>query len=131
MLKKATTKGLFLLGAATLLGGAWVAAAAASGDLFGHHDNGSNEEITRTITITASGGSGRLSTDLSFNRLLPGAQQTVTVNYRNSGSSNEDVYVIFPNATALSALNTLGHYGPSISPPRERARSVTCSIRRV
>ena len=111
MLKKATTKGLFLLGAATLLGGAWVVAAAASGDLFGHHDHDSNGGLTNTISITASGGSGRLSTDLSFNRLLPGAAQTVSVNYRNSGTGDEDVYVIFPNATALSALNTLGHYG--------------------
>ena len=49
--------------------------------------------------------------DLAFNNLLPGDPDTVTVNYQNTGNNPEDVYVVFPNATALSALNSLGSYG--------------------
>ncbi|MEJ0073444.1 MAG: hypothetical protein WDN27_05200 [Candidatus Saccharibacteria bacterium] len=36
---------------------------------------------------------------------------TFTVSYTNSGSSAEDVYLVFNDPTANSTLNTLGTYG--------------------
>lgn len=111
MLKSGKTRVFVLLATVALLGGTYVAAASATGHEFWHHYNGPPDEITRTILITPSGGSGSSSMDLAFTRLLPGKSQTVTVDYRNTGTSDEDVYVVFPNETALSALNTLGNYG--------------------
>jgi hypothetical protein len=49
--------------------------------------------------------------DLAFTNLLPGDPQTVSVAYQNTGLNPEDVWITFPNATALSALNDLGRYG--------------------
>lgn len=49
--------------------------------------------------------------NVSFNNLLPGDAQTMTLPFTNTGRSNQDVWLKFPNVTALSALNTLGTYG--------------------
>ena len=46
--------------------------------------------------------------DLAFTRLLPGAEQTGTVNYRSTENSYESVYVVFPDESALGALSTSG-----------------------
>ncbi len=68
-------------------------------------------ESSRTISITPTGGSGAGSSDLAFLGLLPGSPQTVTLDYRNTGTRAEDVYVVFTNATAVSALDSLGSLG--------------------
>lgn len=68
-------------------------------------------ESSRAIAITSSSGSGSGSSDLAFSGLLPGSPQTVTLDYRNTGARAEDVYVVFTNATALSALDSLGTLG--------------------
>ena len=111
MLKDLSAKGWVLVGTIVLLGGTFMAASAATNHDVGVPTHGHDFENTRTILITPSGGTGPSSMNLTFNKLLPGAEQTVTVNYQNSGTSREDVYVVFPNATALSALNNLGQYG--------------------
>jgi hypothetical protein len=49
--------------------------------------------------------------DLSFTNMLPGVPQTATVHYQNTGANTQDVWIVFNNATALSALNNLGTYG--------------------
>lgn len=49
--------------------------------------------------------------NLTFNNLLPGEPQSVTVNYKNTGTSPQDIWIVFPNAEALKALNNLGTYG--------------------
>jgi hypothetical protein len=64
-----------------------------------------------SIRVTPSGGSGTENMDLQFTNLLPGEPQTVSVNYQNTGTSTEDVWIKFQNPTALSALNNLGTYG--------------------
>ena len=65
--------------------------------------------------VTGSIGSIRINptsgTNFSFDNLLPGDPQTVTLTYSNSGKNVEDVWLAFPNKTALSALNNLGTYG--------------------
>lgn len=64
-----------------------------------------------SIRITPSGGAGPEGTNFAFSNLLPGEPQTARLVYENTGTSNEDVWVVFNNETALSALNNLGTYG--------------------
>ena len=69
---------------------------------------------TQTGTLTGSVGSikGAVSTNsLAFKNLLPGEVQTVEAYSRNTGLSNQDVWVVFDNADALAALNNIGTYG--------------------
>jgi hypothetical protein len=63
-----------------------------------------------TISVTGWGGSGGNNLDLAFNNLLPGVAQTVVANFKNTGTTPQDVYIVF-NQTALSALSNLGSYG--------------------
>lgn len=104
------TRSTALLATIVAFGTMFVAASGAAGLhlSFGSHVRAHEED--RTISITPSGGTGANSTTLSFGRLMPGAAQSLTLYYRNSGNTNEDVWIVFPNATALSALNNLGEY---------------------
>jgi len=111
MLKLKKLNVLVLVGTVVLLGGTFIVASGATGHHSSNHADDDGPEITRTIAITASGGTGSSSTNLAFTGLLPGIPQSVTLNYKNTGTSPEDVYVVFPNSTALSALNYLGQYG--------------------
>jgi hypothetical protein len=75
---------------------------------------GSYFSDTQDGNISGTVGSIKVSLEsstLAFNNLLPGDVQTVRDTYTNTGSSPQDVYLVFPNATALSALNDLGTYG--------------------
>ncbi len=74
------------------------------------HDGNITGELG-SIRITPSGGSGIDSTNFNFTNMMPGEPQTATLNYENTGSNPQDVWVTFPNATALSSLNNLGTYG--------------------
>jgi hypothetical protein len=70
--------------------------------------------ITGTIGSVrgeTSGGTGTDLLDVSFDNLMPGVAQTATLKYKNVGTGPEDVFLTFPNATALSALNNLGTFG--------------------
>ena len=58
--------------------------------------------------VNADGGGGL---DFSFTNILPGNPNAGTVYYTNSGLNNEDVYIVFPNADALKALNNQGTWG--------------------
>ena len=42
---------------------------------------------------------------------MPGEAQTATVNFTNTGKKAQDVYLTFPNRSALHALNNLGSWG--------------------
>jgi hypothetical protein len=83
-------------------------AAAVTGQRVDHHGDGPPDKTTRRVSSTSSGKTGSSSMDLAFTRLLPGAGQTVTVNYRSTENSCESVYVVFPDESALGALNTSG-----------------------
>ncbi|MHB8380072.1 MAG: hypothetical protein ACYDB2_09200 [Acidimicrobiales bacterium] len=111
MFKLKKSNGLVLVGTVVLLGGTFIVASGATGHHTSKNSDDDGPEITRTIAITASGGTGVSSADLAFTNLLPGTPQTVTLHYKNTGTSSEDVYLVFSNATALSALNSLGQYG--------------------
>lgn len=49
---------------------------------------------------------------ITFANLLPGEDQTATVNVVNTGTGNEDMWLVFDNTNlAWSAVNNLGAYG--------------------
>lgn len=59
-----------------------------------------------TVAVSISGQS------INFADLLPGQVQTQTVNVQNTGTGNEDMYLVFDNANlGWSAVNDLGQYG--------------------
>jgi hypothetical protein len=111
MLKSLKFKGAALAVSVALLGGtAWLAAGA-TGAYFSDTHNGTISGTVGSIRVTPYGGAGSDGMDLAFTNLLPGVPQTISVSYKNTGANAEDVYIVFNNATALSALNNLGTYG--------------------
>src|SRR6185312_7866009 len=111
MLKTVKSRGLALVATVALLGGtAWVASST-TGAYFSDTHTGSISGSIGSIQVTPSGGTGAEHMNLSFTNMLPGEPQTVTVNYKNTGANPQDVWIVFNNATALSALNNLGTYG--------------------
>ena len=105
------TRGVAFVATLALLGGTVWIAAGTTGAYFSDTHSGTISGTVGSILVTPSGGTGAEHMNLSFDKLLPGEPQTVTVNYQNTGNSPEDVWIVFPNATALSALNNLGTYG--------------------
>ena len=108
MKMKLKTRVITLVATMSLLGGTAFAASGSTGAYFSDTHNGNVTGTIGSILITPD---NPANLALSFPNLLPGAPQTVSVNYHNSGSSQEDIYLSFPNLTALSALNNLGNYG--------------------
>ncbi len=89
-------------------------AAAGSGMTGAYFSDTAAGNVTGTvgsIKVSLSGGNGADAHQFTFDRLLPGTPQSIQGSFTNTGNSNEDVYLTFPNATALSALNNLGTYG--------------------
>jgi hypothetical protein len=114
MTKSVKVKCAAIVGTAALLGGTAFVASGSTGAYFSDTHTGAITGTIGSIRITPSGGTASADgslMDLAFNNLLPGDPQTVTVNYQNTGNNPEDVYIVFPNATALSASNSLGNYG--------------------
>jgi hypothetical protein len=99
---------LTLVATIALLGGTAFVASGSTGAYFSDSVTGGG--VSGTVgSIHISGTS---PTSISFSDLLPGvAQSTQPVSYMNSGANTEDVYLTFPNLTALSALNDLGRFG--------------------
>jgi hypothetical protein len=77
-----------------------------TGAYFSDSHDGSVKGTIGTIKINPTSG-----TTFTYDNLLPGEPQTATLTYENTGRSPQDVWLTFPNATALSALNDLGTYG--------------------
>ena len=94
-----------LVATVALLGGTAVVASGQTGAYFSDSVSGAATGTVGSIHIDAA------SPNIAFSGLLPGTPQSQTVSYTNSGSSPEDVYLTFNNTIALSALNSLGHYG--------------------
>jgi hypothetical protein len=114
MTKSVKVKCAAIVGTVGLLGATAFVASGQTGAYFSDTHTGSIGGTVGSIRITPSGGTESNDgsfMDLAFSNLLPGDAQTVTVDYQNTGANAEDVYVVFPNATALSALNSLGSYG--------------------
>lgn len=100
-------RALTLVATVGLLGGTAFVASGATGAYFSDSVTGHVSGTLGTIQITTPGSTPYVS----LTDLLPGTPQSMTVDYTNSGNSPEDVWLDFNNATALSALNNLGHYG--------------------
>ncbi len=95
--------GLALLGSLLVAG--------TSGAYFSETQPGNITGTIGSIHAAVIGGVGQNNSDFAFNNLLPGVPQTITIGYKNTGNNPQDVYIVFPNATALSSLNNLGTYG--------------------
>lgn len=91
--------------------GLTVAATGMTGAYFTDTHSGTIGGTIGSIKVNAYGGSGVNNTDFTFANLLPGVTQSAVVSYTNDGANAEDVWLVFQNATALSALNNLGTYG--------------------
>lgn len=94
-----------------VLGAVAVSAAGTTGAYFSDTHAGTVSGTVGSIKITTSGGSGAGGLNLSYTNLLPGEKQTVTAKFQNTGLNAQDVWVVFPNAAALHALNDLGSFG--------------------
>jgi len=109
------TKVALLVGSLVAAGGMAAVASGATGAYFSDTHSGTLTGTIGTIKVTPSGGndnSGSTSNlDFQFANMLPGDPQTATIGFQNTGANNEDVWIVFNNATALSALNNLGTYG--------------------
>ncbi|HEY2812337.1 MAG TPA: hypothetical protein VGJ03_02615 [Acidimicrobiales bacterium] len=87
------------------------AAAQTTGAYFSDTQSGTVSGTLGSIKVTTSGGTGASNLDVSFTNLLPADPQTLTTGFQNTGRNPEDVWVVFPNADALHAINDLGNYG--------------------
>ncbi len=100
--------------AIVLVAGLVAFAAHATGAYFSDTHSGTVTGAYGNIKINPSGDGSATdgnSLDMQFTNLMPGVPATVTVNYTNTGNNAEDVYIVFPQADALHALNDLGTYG--------------------
>jgi hypothetical protein len=94
------------------------AAATGTGAYFTDSKSGAITGTMGTIAITGYDGGGDNALDMTFSGMLPGEAQSRTVRYQNTGSGNQDVWVVFNKADlnnglpgdAARGLNTLGTY---------------------
>ena len=104
-----------LVVALVLVAGLVAVAAHATGAYFSDTHNGQVTGTIGDIKVAASGGASNGQGDsLNFfwDEMLPGVPYSATIQVQNTSTSNvEDIWLVFPNHTALSALNTLGRYG--------------------
>lgn len=82
------------------------AGGAFTGAYFSAHDSGVVTMTLGNVDIKITDGAVA-----TFDNVLPGEAKTATITYENTGKTPEDVWLTFPNAAELAALNSLGHYG--------------------
>jgi hypothetical protein len=87
------------------------AAATGTGAYFSDSRSGTVSGSTGSIKVVTAGGGGTDNLNFTFNDMLPGEAQSATATYLNTGKNKQDVYLVFPNADALHAINDLGHFG--------------------
>jgi hypothetical protein len=97
--------------ALVLIAGLVAVASGATGAYFSDTKDGQLNGTIGSIKVTTSGGSGPDGLVFTWENMLPGFQYSATATYQNTGSSVQDVWLVFPNRTALSALASLGAYG--------------------
>lgn len=94
-----------------LAGSLAVVASGTTGAYFSDTQTGAITGTLGSIKVTTTGGTGDDGLNFAFNNLMPGVAKAATVSFVNDGTELQDVYLVFPNATALSALNDLGTFG--------------------
>ncbi len=107
--KKSRIVGVF--GTVSIAASLAVVGVTTTGAYFSDAKQGNLSGTVGSIKIIGSGGDGTNNLALNYENLLPGAAKTATLNYSNTGTSPEDVWIVFNNADALHALNDLGTYG--------------------
>jgi hypothetical protein len=87
-------------------------ATSATGAYFSDSKAGAIAGTSGTIAV-AAGANADMGGGLNFSwpSMLPGQVYSATAYYSNTGDSVQDVWLVFPNKTALSALASLGAYG--------------------
>lgn len=111
MFKTTTAKLVGFAGTLAVSGALVAAAAGSTGAYFSDSRSGTLHGTAGSIKVTTAGGSGADGLDFSFDNLLPGQLQTRKATYLNTGNNEQDVWLVFPDATALHALNTQGRTG--------------------
>jgi hypothetical protein len=81
-----------------------------TGAWFKDTHNGAIDGTIGNIRIDTSGGTGADGLNFNMANMLPGTPQSSTLHYTNTTGNAADVWLVFPNATALSSINDYGHY---------------------
>ncbi len=102
VLRSRTTR---VIAAAAVASGLAIMASGSTGAYFSESQTGGITGTVGAVHLSTS------STTFTWNNLMPGEPQSASVDFRNTGTGPQDFYLVFPNATALSALNSLGTYG--------------------
>jgi hypothetical protein len=67
------------------------------------------------VVVTGSGQGGADNLAFSFDGMMPGEFKTANISVQNTGTGNEDIYLVFDNANGVwSDVNTLGTFGEFI-----------------
>jgi hypothetical protein len=111
MIKSTTGKLVGFIGTVAVSAALVGFAATGTGAYFSDSRSGAVTGATGSIKVVTGGGSGTDGLDFRFTDMLPGEPQTATATYQNSGRNKQDVWLVFPNADALHALNNLGTFG--------------------
>ena len=75
------------------------------------HGGGAVNATEGNVALKVNGSTGNAPT-IDWAGILPGDTMTTTVSVQNTGSGNEDVYLVFDNSNlGWSAVNALGAYG--------------------
>lgn len=75
------------------------------------HGGGVVKATEGNVALKVNGSTGNAPT-INFSGLLPGASVTSSVTVQNTGTGNEDIYLVFDNTNGgWSAVNALGAYG--------------------
>ena len=75
------------------------------------HSGGAVNATEGNVAVKINGSTGNAPV-INFTHLMPGVPQTTSVNVQNTGSGNEDIYIVFDNGNGgWSAVNAMGAYG--------------------
>ena len=105
MRKSITMKAGAVGTAFVLAGGLAVIASGTTGAYFSETKTGAMNGTIGSVHLSTS------ETTFNWNGIMPGVRQPANVEFTNTGTGPQDFYLVFPNATALSALNSGGRYG--------------------
>lgn len=91
--------------AVTLAGSLAVLASGTTGALFSESKGGGITGTIGAVHLETS------NTTFVWTGMMPGEPKSDSVTFKNKGTGPQDFYLVFPNETALSSLNSLGEYG--------------------